>query len=83
VGRDWGVFFLRFRRPRALSEIEAKIGTQIAWGGGQRGRVNPPSIFTVGRSIFTATLFNIALPSFGGGTPHVRVGGKESQETWI
>ena len=29
-----------FRRPRALSEIEAKIGTQIAWGGGQWGRVS-------------------------------------------
>lgn len=34
-----------FRGPRALFEIEAKIGTQIAWGGGQRGRISSPFTF--------------------------------------
>ncbi len=34
-GWDWGGggIFLIFRGPRALSEIQAKIGTKIAWVG--------------------------------------------------
>ena len=34
-GRGGGGIFLIFRGPRALSEIGAKIGTLIAWGGGK------------------------------------------------
>ncbi len=77
-GRDWGLFFLIFRRPRALSDIEENFDTQIAqpsFGGGTPGK---SAVYFYRRSIFTATLFNIARPSLGGGPP---VGGQNLRRT--